>query len=216
MRGSLGVLLSLGLIFGAGACDTPPPAAGAAGEGKAGEVKAAEGAQPSGEGAAAGAGATQEVGYDACLAACADDPKLSADDRATCRLNCKADDAVDRRKVGGATEDKAATKPLIKELHTCVDACAALTDEAAKAACPGECVDKQAAAESTLRVLKATSPAAAAGDPKALQECAKGCFSTFVSCGGECGKTAAGTDAATCELNCESQAAVCAHNCGGG
>lgn len=190
-----------GLIGGLG-CDAPPaPDA---------PPKPAE-ATKDGEAPAKDSTAKDEaVPYDQCLASC-NESKLSADDRATCRLTCKADDAIDRRKVG-AVESEVTPKPILRELRACVGPCAedSAADAAALASCQEACVSKVSAAPATHEVMTGSG---AKGDATALSACAKPCLSSLVTCDGACAGKA--DDSATCRLNCGEQASVCLGSCGG-
>jgi len=193
-----------GLIGGLGpfGCDAPPapdappkPA-----------VAAKDGEAPAKDGKAKDEG----VPYDQCLTSC-NEGKLSADDRATCRLNCKADDAIDRRKVG-AVESEVTPKPILDEFHACVGPCAkdSAADAAALASCQEACVSKVSAAPATLEVMTGSG---AKGDATALSGCAKTCLSSVLTCEGGCGDNT--DDSATCRLNCSERASVCLGGCGG-
>ena len=176
------------------ACDSPPPSAEGA-EGKAGEAAADAKA-------AAGAieAAVKEPGYDACLAACSD-PKLSPDDKATCRLNCGQRDAIDRRAVGAAPAGEARTKGIVDAFRACVGSC---VGEGCQ-----RCAAETSAAEATLSTLAAGK---SAGDPAARSACAKTCLEALGSCDQGCAGAKA-DDAATCRLNCGSEANVCLGRC---
>jgi len=183
-------------------CDAPPATEGASAEKAAKETKAAAAEVPAAPKKAA-------VPYDECLTSCSEG-KLSKDDQATCRLNCKADDAVVRRKVG-AVESEVTPKPIIVELRGCVQACSAdkAADEAAQKTCTDTCLATVSSAASTLVVLQAVG---AKGDAPALTACARTCFGAMMGCEGECEGDA--DSRATCSLNCDEQASVCLSGCG--
>ncbi|MEZ4380635.1 MAG: hypothetical protein R3A79_04780 [Nannocystaceae bacterium] len=201
MYARLRPLLCAGLILGLGtliACDTPPAK-------KDDAAAKADGKEASKDGAAE---ATKDEGvpFDACLASC-NDPKLSADDKATCRLNCKADDAVDRRKVGAAADGSPSAKDVLKSFDGCAGKCAG--DDAA--ACSDACVAEVSGAETTVTTLKTKDDA----DAGAIKACAKGCLTAMVKCDGDCAGKGSADDQATCHLNCQEPAAVCLEGCGG-
>lgn len=73
--------------------------------------------------------ACDPVGLSACLDLCAD-PKLSEDDRATCRLNCQA---------GYREAPTPAFDPEVGSAARCLGACYPAAGGAAGAACVGDC-----------------------------------------------------------------------------
>jgi len=199
MGGLLGGLGSFG-CDAPPAPDAPPKPAVAAKDGEAKDANANANAKEKDKG----------VPYDQCLASC-NEGKLSADDRATCRLNCKADDTVDRRKVG-AVDSEVTPKPVLDEFRACVGPCAkdSAADAAALASCQEGCVSKVSAAPATHQVMTGSG---AKGDATALSACAKTCLSSILTCEGGCGGNT--DDSATCRLNCSEQASVCLGSCGG-
>ncbi len=207
----LRTLLCASLVAGlsSSGCDAPPDAktapAEAAKDGK--DAKDAKGGEDGKESKTA---KDEGVPYDECLASC-NEGKLSADDKATCRLNCKADDAIDRRKVG-AVESEVTPKPVLDELKACLRPCAESSgaDAAALASCQEACVTKVSGAPKTHEVM---TGAGAKGDAAALGACAKTCLGAVVTC--EAGCSGKADDSATCRLNCSEQASVCLSGCGG-
>lgn len=204
MYARLRTLLCAGLFLGLGtlvACDTPVKKEdpGAKADGKEAGKDGKDGA------ATPDAKKDEGVPFDECLASC-NDPKLSADDKATCRLNCKADDAVDRRKVGAADNGRPSAKDVVKTFKGCASKCTG--DDAA--ACNDACVGEVSGADSTVTSLKTKDDA----DAGAIKDCAKGCLSAMVKCDGDCAGKGSDDDQATCRLNCEEPAAVCLEACG--
>lgn len=184
----LRVLASLGLLglAAVAACDAPAADGGA---------KPA--AQPAAEATPA---AAKGPAYDACLAACND--AGSADDKATCRLNCRESDNLDRRKVGAA---EGPDRTSFHALHECRSKC---SDPGDLAGCANACLAQAARGEPAVSLLPA-------GQAEALQVCAEGCLGTVMNCAVECDADAgqSADDRATCRLHCDAVGATCLGNC---
>lgn len=177
----------LALLAGALACDPPAP-----------DTAANAAAQP----AAAQPEAAKGPAYDECLAACSE--AKSADDKATCRLNCRSSEGLDRRKVGAAAGP---ARTSFHALHACRDACTSPDD---LAGCANACVAQAARGEPAVSLLPA-------GKAEALQACAETCLGQVMNCSVECaGPEAAKSadDRATCRMQCDALGATCLGNCG--
>jgi hypothetical protein len=163
------------------ACDAPPPP---------GDEQAKVIAPTATAPAADPPVADSPVAFDACLAAC-DDKKLSADDRATCRLSCNQAEAVERRAIGAAPAGDSPHKPIVDAFRACNQPCQAAVDPAARDACAARCAAEAGALPqpcqgACLTALSASDTACAAKGPD---------------------------DAATCRLNSAADAHVCLGKC---
>ncbi|MCA9698602.1 MAG: hypothetical protein KC431_13835 [Myxococcales bacterium] len=192
-RGTAARLALVLTLTALAACDPPgDPAAGK--DGKPGDDKTAkEGKQAAGGEAVAGgeagaaatggtAAAPEEKTLGECLGNC-EASDASEDDKATCRLRCKANFG----EAGGKSE-------TVGRYQGCFDGCE--TDKSAtdKATCAKQCAGS---------VVAGSEPA---------DKCGRGCLETLGSCLLPCDEKGE-DDAATCRCQCESAGDKCLGAC---
>ena len=133
-------------------------------------------------------------GGDACLAACDANTELSADDRATCRLNCEQ---------AGPAKAASPQHDAVRAYQACTDACTQGKSKTDAATCELNCASK------------ATAKLGEGEDNAAQQRsCATTCFEDMAACRTGC--EAPGekrTDQATCRIECENLAGRCVDSC---